>query len=135
MGPPTSNLMGPAGDPVPAAGWDTGDLTPAEAGELTKMVQAFAKIIETAELEERVRKLDQQMTLEKRLSKLEASISPSRPCKVVTIQCCRDDEAPLNFLFRRTFCSGAALVPGAHCSHRRTVSWQLPSASGIATTP
>jgi hypothetical protein len=24
-----------------------------------------------------------------------------------------------------TFCSGAALVPGAHCSHRRTVSWQL----------
>ena len=36
-----------------------GDLTPAEAGELTKMVQAFAKIIETAELEERVRKLEE----------------------------------------------------------------------------
>jgi len=32
---------------------------------------------------------------------------------------------PVNFLFWRTFCSGAALVPGAHCSHRRTVSWQL----------
>ena len=30
-----------------------GDLTPTEAAELTKMVQAFAKIIETAELEER----------------------------------------------------------------------------------
>ena len=32
---------------------------------------------------------------------------------------------PVNFLFWRTFCSGAALVPGAHCSHRRTISWQL----------
>ena len=32
---------------------------------------------------------------------------------------------PVNFLFWRTFCSGAALVPGAHCSHRRTMSWQL----------
>jgi hypothetical protein len=30
-----------------------GDLTPTEAAELTKMVQAFTKIIETAELEER----------------------------------------------------------------------------------
>ena len=30
------------------------------------------------------------MTLERRLSKLEASISPSRPQKVVTIQCYRD---------------------------------------------
>ena len=36
-----------------------GDLTPTEAGELTKMLQAFAKIIETAELEERVRKLEE----------------------------------------------------------------------------
>ena len=36
-----------------------GELTPTEAGELTKMVQAFAKIIETAELEERVRKLEE----------------------------------------------------------------------------
>ena len=36
-----------------------GDLTPTEAGELTKMVQAFAKIIETAELEDRVRKLEE----------------------------------------------------------------------------
>jgi hypothetical protein len=36
-----------------------GDLTPTEAGELTKMVQASAKIIETAELEERVRKLEE----------------------------------------------------------------------------
>ena len=32
---------------------------------------------------------------------------------------------PLPPAFRLTFCSGAALVPGAHCSHRRTVSWQL----------
>src|SRR5258708_17935349 len=32
---------------------------------------------------------------------------------------------PVNFLFWRTFCSGAALVPGAHCSHRRTILWQL----------
>jgi hypothetical protein len=30
-----------------------------EAAELTKMVQAFAKIIETSELEERVRKLEE----------------------------------------------------------------------------
>ena len=36
-----------------------GDLTPTEAAELTKMVQAFAKIIETAELEDRVRKLEE----------------------------------------------------------------------------
>ena len=51
-------------DTVPAMGAlvkavGQGDLTPAEAGELTKMVQAFAKIIETAELEERVRKLEE----------------------------------------------------------------------------
>jgi hypothetical protein len=50
-------------DAVPAMGAvvkavGQGDLTPTEAGELTKMVQAFAKIIETAELEERVRKLE-----------------------------------------------------------------------------
>ena len=33
------------------------------------------------------------MTLERRLSKLEASISPEvRPPKVVTIQCCRDED-------------------------------------------
>ena len=32
------------------------------------------------------------MTLDKRLSKLEASISPSRPQKVVTIQCCRVED-------------------------------------------
>jgi hypothetical protein len=36
-----------------------GDLTPTEAGELTKMVQAFAKIIETPGLEERVRILEE----------------------------------------------------------------------------
>ena len=36
-----------------------GDLTPAEAAELTRMVQAFAKIIETAEFEERIRKLEE----------------------------------------------------------------------------
>jgi hypothetical protein len=36
-----------------------GDLTPAKAAELTKMLQAFAKIIETLELEERVRKLEE----------------------------------------------------------------------------
>ncbi len=36
-----------------------GDLTPMEAGELTKMVQAFAKVIETAELEERICKLEE----------------------------------------------------------------------------
>jgi Family of unknown function (DUF5681) len=35
-----------------------GDLTPTEAAELTRMVQAFAKIIETAEIEERIRKLE-----------------------------------------------------------------------------
>jgi len=51
-------------DAVPAMGAlvkavGQGDLTPAEAGELTKMVQAFAKIIETAELEERVRTLEE----------------------------------------------------------------------------
>ena len=45
-------------DAVPAMGAlvkavGQGDLTPTEAAELTKMVQAFAKIIETAELEER----------------------------------------------------------------------------------
>ncbi len=32
----------------------SGDLTPMEAGELTKIFQAFAKILETAELERRV---------------------------------------------------------------------------------
>jgi hypothetical protein len=36
-----------------------GDLTPTEAAELTKMVQAFAKIIETAEFEDRIQKLEQ----------------------------------------------------------------------------
>jgi hypothetical protein len=36
-----------------------GDLTPTEASELTRMVQAFAKIIETAEFEERIRKLEE----------------------------------------------------------------------------
>ena len=36
-----------------------GELTPTEAAELTRMVQAFAKIIETAEFEERVRKLEE----------------------------------------------------------------------------
>jgi Family of unknown function (DUF5681) len=51
-------------DAVPAMGAlvkavGEGDLTPAEAAELTKMVQAFAKIIETAELEERVRILEE----------------------------------------------------------------------------
>ncbi len=51
-------------DAVPAMGAlvkavGQGDLTPMEAAELTKMVQAFAKIIETAELEERVRKLEE----------------------------------------------------------------------------
>jgi hypothetical protein len=35
-----------------------GDLTPVEAAELTRMVQAFAKIIETAEFEERILKLE-----------------------------------------------------------------------------
>ena len=51
-------------DAVPAMGAlvkavGQGELTPTEAGELTKMVQAFAKIIETAELEERVRTLEE----------------------------------------------------------------------------
>ena len=51
-------------DAVPAMGAlvkavGQGDLTPTEAGELTKMVQAFAKIIETAGLEDRVRKLEE----------------------------------------------------------------------------
>ena len=51
-------------DAVPAMGAlvkavGQGELTPTEAGELTKMVQAFAKIIETAELEERVQKLEE----------------------------------------------------------------------------
>jgi hypothetical protein len=51
-------------DAVPAMGAlvkavGQGDLTPTEAAELTKLVQAFAKIIETAELEERVRKLEE----------------------------------------------------------------------------
>ena len=51
-------------DAVPAMGAlvkavGQGDLTPTEAAELTKMVQAFAKIIETAELEERVQKLEE----------------------------------------------------------------------------
>jgi hypothetical protein len=51
-------------DAVPAMGAlvkavGQGDLTPTEAAELTKMVQAFAKIIETAELEDRVRKLEE----------------------------------------------------------------------------
>jgi hypothetical protein len=36
-----------------------GDLTPTEAAELTRMVQAFARIIETAEFEERIRKLEE----------------------------------------------------------------------------
>ena len=51
-------------DAVPAMGAlvkavGQGDLTPMEAAELTKMVQAFAKIVETAELEDRVRKLEE----------------------------------------------------------------------------
>ena len=51
-------------DAVPAMGAlvkavGDGDLTPTEAAELTKMVQAFAKIIETAGLEERVRILEE----------------------------------------------------------------------------
>ena len=51
-------------DAVPAMGAlvqavGHGELTPTEAAELTKMVQAFAKIIETAELEERVRTLEE----------------------------------------------------------------------------
>ena len=35
-----------------------GELTPMEAGELTKMVQAFAKVIETADLDERIKRLE-----------------------------------------------------------------------------
>jgi hypothetical protein len=35
-----------------------GDLAPSEAAELTKMVQAFAKVIETADLEERIKRLE-----------------------------------------------------------------------------
>jgi hypothetical protein len=51
-------------DAVPAMGAlvkavGQGDLTPAEAAELTKLVQAFVRIIETAELEERVRTLEE----------------------------------------------------------------------------
>ena len=57
-------VMKSLSDAVPAMGAlvravGQGDLTPTEAGELTKMVQAFAKIIETAELEERVRTLEE----------------------------------------------------------------------------
>src|SRR4029077_9662547 len=57
-------VMKSLSDAVPAMGAlvravGLGDLTPAEAAELTKMVQAFAKVIETAELEERVRKLEE----------------------------------------------------------------------------
>jgi hypothetical protein len=36
-----------------------GDLTPLEAGELTKIVQVFAKIIEITELDQRIRKLEE----------------------------------------------------------------------------
>jgi hypothetical protein len=36
-----------------------GDLTPTEAAELTRMLQAFAKIIESAEFEDRIQKLEQ----------------------------------------------------------------------------
>jgi len=36
-----------------------GDLTPTEAAELTRMVQAFAKIIESAEFEDRIQKLEE----------------------------------------------------------------------------
>ena len=39
-----------------------GELTPIEAGELTKMVQAFAKVIETADLEERINRLEGMAT-------------------------------------------------------------------------
>ena len=39
-----------------------GELTPMEAGELTKMVQAFAKVIETADLEERINRLEGMAT-------------------------------------------------------------------------
>ena len=35
-----------------------GELTPMEAGELTKIVQAFVKVIETADLEERINRLE-----------------------------------------------------------------------------
>jgi hypothetical protein len=51
-------------DAVPAMGAlvkavGQGELTPTEAGELARMLQSFARIIETAELEERVRKLEE----------------------------------------------------------------------------
>ena len=51
-------------DAVPAMGAvveavGRGDLTPTEAAELTKMVQAFAKTVEAVMLEERVRKLEE----------------------------------------------------------------------------
>jgi hypothetical protein len=36
-----------------------GDLTPTEAAELTRMVQAFAKIVESAEFEDRIQKLEE----------------------------------------------------------------------------
>ena len=36
-----------------------GELTLTEAAELTRMVQAFAKIVETAEIEERIRTFEQ----------------------------------------------------------------------------
>ncbi len=57
-------VMKSLSDAVPAMGAlvkavGQGELTPTEAGELTKMVQAFAKVIETAELEERVRTLEE----------------------------------------------------------------------------
>ena len=39
-----------------------GELTPMEAGDLTKMVQAFAKVIETADLEERINRLEGMAT-------------------------------------------------------------------------
>lgn len=35
-----------------------GELSPMEASELTKMVQAFAKVIETADLDERIKRLE-----------------------------------------------------------------------------
>jgi hypothetical protein len=36
-----------------------GELTPGEAGELAKLVEAHRRVVETAELEERVRKLEE----------------------------------------------------------------------------
>ena len=36
-----------------------GDLTPTEAAEITRMLQGFAKIVETAEFEDRVQKLEE----------------------------------------------------------------------------